>query len=126
MVYVLRWFALGPGVLAAFVTVGLLAVFVSDAVGVWNEPVVGAAGAVVFVFAGYLLAPAFTLEVATCALIAGAILAWQLIPPPSFYPETYGAQAYTPTYLPIVATYGAGLMSWCACFVWSRRRVRLQ
>ena len=122
MRYWIRWFALGPAVFAAFVLVGIAAGLISDALGVWYEPVVGAACAAAFVFVSYVLAPEFKVAVATYALIAGAVLAWQLTSPPSFYPENYAAYAYVPSYLPIVVTYVAGLLSWCACVMHSRRR----
>ena len=45
------------------------------------------------------------------ALVAGALLAW-LVLEPSFYPdmERYGALAYQPTHLPVIATYSGGIV----------------
>jgi hypothetical protein len=124
--YWTRWFLFVPGVVAALISVGLIAGLICEAISVWDQPVVGAAGAAAFVFAGYVIAPEFKVHAAAFALLAGAAMAWQLLSPPSFYPETNGPDSYQPTYLPIMLTCSAGLLSWCACVVLKRCRGRAE
>jgi hypothetical protein len=122
--YWLRWASLVPSLAAVFIVVALSAAAVSEAAGVWYEPPVGFAAAAAVVITAYLVAPRFKLFASTVTLVGGAILAWDLLSPPSFYPETYEGKEYEPTYLPIVVTYASGILTWCACFAWSRKAER--
>ncbi len=110
-----RWALLAPVVGAALVAAGVLGSLLGAALGVWDTPWIGALCAATVVSVSCAVAPARRRLVASVALLMGAALAWRLLRPPSFYPESYGELAYQPTYVPILATYAAGLAAWLVC-----------
>ena len=120
MSHALRWTVLVPATATAFVAAGVVGSVLGSVLGVWGEPLIGALAAGVFVAVPFWIAPSQRRLVATAALAVGAALAWRLVGPPSSYPEGYGDLAYQPTYLPIVATYVAGAVTWTGCALLAR------
>jgi len=116
----LRWTVLVPATATAFVAAGVAGSVLGSVLGVWGEPLIGAFTAGAFVAVPFWIAPSQRRLVATAALVVGAALAWRLVGPPSSYPEGYGELAYQPTYLPIVATYVAGAVTWTGCVLLAR------
>ena len=120
----LAWSRAALAVLGAFLAAGFTGAIAADAMGLWAEPVAGACAAFAVVLSAYLFAPTGRLAAAFAALVLGAIAAWRIVGDASF-PESYGAQAYQPTELPLLCTIGAGVLA-LGCATLLSRRVRLR
>jgi hypothetical protein len=115
MARTLRWLLLVPATLLSVPASALVGATLAQVLDLWAEPMIGIVASAVFVALPYKLAPSGGLIVSGVALLVGALLAWWLIDPPSYYPEGYAERSYQPTYLPIIGTYGAGLATWVLC-----------
>ena len=124
VLYAMRWLMLPPAVTAAFIGAGVVGVLTAALANVWEEAVTGFLCAVAVVMSAYILAPKFKLATATAAFLVGAIVAWNLVSPPSPRPEfseNTGITLGIPTYQSILVTYVGGTLSWVACFMFARR-----
>ena len=104
-----HWFLAALAVLGAFLVAGIAGSAATGALGFWHLPGAGFSAALAVVLSAYLALPSRRFFYACCAFAIGAILAWMLLEP-SWYPESYGASAYQPTHLPVIATYLGGLV----------------
>lgn len=119
-----RWILLIPVEVGVFVLAVVIGQVIGSAIGLWGEPVSGFCAATSAVAAAYVLAPRRKLAAASVVLLLGAGVAWFLIDPPSFYPESYGPKAYSETNLPVYVTYAGGVLAWLTCLVWQVRSLR--
>jgi len=106
-----QWILAFLAVAGAFFLAGLGGSVSADLLGFWHIPGAGFCAALAVVVATYVAAPSFKFTLSGAALAAGALLAW-LVLEPSSYPdmERYGALAYQPTHLPVIATYSGGIV----------------
>ena len=118
----LRWLALIPTVTGSFFLTGIAAGLAADILGLWYEPIVGFVCASVVVLVAFLVSPSHKMASATGFLVVGAVAAWWIIRPPSWYPATYEARAYQSTYMPVMLTYAGGAVGWIGCWFCARRR----
>jgi hypothetical protein len=106
-----HWTLAVLAVLGAFFVAGIAGSFATDILGFWHLPGAGFSAALAVVITTYFAAPDRKLLFSCGAFAVGAIVAWLLLEPSS-YPETerYGALAYQPTHLPVIATYIGGII----------------
>ena len=115
-----RWILAALAVLGAFLAAGIAGSAATGALGFWHLPGAGFSAALAVVLSSYFAPPSRRFVCACCAFAIGAILAWMLLEP-SWYPERYGALAYQPTHLPVIATYLGGLVGLAIAGVLSLR-----
>ena len=106
--------------LGAFLVAGIAGSAATEAVGFWHLPGAGFSAALAVVLSSYFAVPSRRFLCACCAFAIGAVVAWMLLEP-SWYPESYGARAYQPTHLPLIATYLGGVVGLAAAGVLSLR-----
>jgi hypothetical protein len=85
----------------------------------WEEPFVGPLCATSVVVTTFWLAPAKKRTSGLIVLLLGILGAWALLRHSS-YPEGF-SKAYQPTIIPLVATTGAGVLSYICCCLLLRR-----
>lgn len=116
-----QWLLALLAVVGAFFLAGLAGSVVADALGFWHIPGAGFCAALAVVVVAYVAAPSFKFTLSCLAFAVGAVLAWVVLEP-SWYPDMrrYGAVAYQPTHLPILATYIGGIigLSLTGIFKW--------
>ncbi|MEQ2007147.1 MAG: hypothetical protein ABMA26_10135 [Limisphaerales bacterium] len=104
----------------AFVFSGLVASVVASSFTLWPEPFVGSTCAVSVVLVTFWLAPAAKRTLGLFVLLVGAFMAWLLLP--NYYPDGH-PKAYQTTFIPLVATVGAGLLSYLCCSaIWPKEK----
>jgi hypothetical protein len=96
-------------VAGAFFLCGICGAGTASLFGMWEEPMAGFFAAFGTVSMAYLSAPCRKKQFALIVFLLGALCAWLLIGN-SWYPESYPAKAYQPTYLPFVITLFGGLV----------------
>ena len=106
-----QWTIALLAVAGAFVIAGVTGSMIADLLGFWHLPGAGFAAALAVVATMYVAAPSYKLQLSCLALVVGGIAAWILLEP-SWFPETrrYGALAYQPTHLPLIATCSGGIV----------------
>ena len=102
-----QWVIAVLAILEAFFVAGILGGFAAGRLGFWHLPGSGFCAALAVVLSTYFAVPSHKFLMALCALGVGALVAWPLLEPSS-YPESYGAQAYQQTHLPVISTYIGG------------------
>ncbi len=103
-----HWILAALAVLGAFLIAGIAGSAATKALGFWHLPGAGFSAALAVVLSAYFSVPSRRFLCACCAFAIGAAVAWMLLEP-SWYPESYGALAYQPTHLPVIATYLGGV-----------------
>ena len=115
-----RWLSLPLVVPAAFIVGFMFGGAASQALGMWEEPVVGFCAALAVVLAGHHAVPTHRFAVSVVLLLAGGVTAYRLIGR-SWYPEGY-EKAYEPTYLPLLITFLGGLLGVAYSFLRTRMK----
>lgn len=119
----LRWVFLVPAILATSIVLAFFADYLRARFGWWREPVLGFVCAFGWVASAYLTAPARKIPTAVISFVAGVLLAWHFLGR-AMYPESYGALAYQPTYLPFVAALAGGVLSLLGCVLYALKSAR--
>ena len=112
----LQWIKFVFIILFVFFAGIFIGTFLSNLLGLWDEPYSGFLAAILVVGVGFKMAPIYKMQIATCILILGTLIAWQLLEPSS-YPENYGNKSYQLTHIPFLYTLLGGILGWLGCFI---------
>jgi hypothetical protein len=93
----------------AFLVAGMAGAIVMEMLGFWNLPGAGFCAALAVVLTTFYASPQRRYLITCSVFAAGVAAAWFFLEP-SWYPESYGAQAYQLTHLPFIVTCSGGLV----------------
>ena len=120
---ILKWCLFFVGYLLALVATPMLSTLAFNKTLCWKEPVVGSITAALVVIYSYVAAPQYKQYVAVGGYLLGVFFAYQL-PDMHRYPECH-KNAYMQTWLPLILTYAAGLMTLLIIILYSTKRDKL-
>ena len=115
----MRWFLTPFVPVLVFYLSAVPTLFITIVFSIWIDPAYGFIAAFSVVLSAYSIAPSAKQCIGIIAFFVGAIAAWFIVGE-SYYPENY-ANPYQPTYLPLMVTYGGGLLGLVVCFFLDRK-----
>lgn len=118
---VLAWLTALLGLTGAFFVAAIVGLFLGNNQYIWFEITSGTLASSAVVLTAYWLAPEGKEVFAIICYITGAIVAWPILSGSSFPEMSKIGPPYTPTYIPLIATYASGGFTLILCLFYSYR-----